>query len=791
MESDDDFELLPPADPTSPPVHARKLKRLKKAALAAAADRRPSQLRGNKSPDPPSPLARPLCPESLSSEDSGGGPRLEEPRDEPSSELELELPAAPEDLLGESELVGSGSAHFDGDGEELGSGTDGSRAKRVLEFDPAEERLDARSGDGDGDAIGEGKEDPRSDWPEKRQNGTEVADGGVEEDTKKGKKRKSKGGENCVEEDEKHQAHATNKRRAEKERRGYLEQLRADSQRLLRETRDATFKPVPLVQKPISSILEKIRQRKLELSKKSVMLKNLSTTCSYDEFLGEDLEFEVEISHNKKEVEDKAKNVGVEENVAGSGEKGRDVSAPSCGESDDTSNESGSGGAPSQRALDGGSNHTFRAPINDTQELFSDSQSSEKKDDLPDEIPKSPGEEVFAPSLLAMNLKFDSAPQDDMSDEEDDNNKENVDPHMHQSVDLSLSPKGDPVKDFIDEEAVEEDDSDNDLLHFQDNEEEDIEDAEELNEMIAVDYKEKPIDNERRNQLHQEWLEQQDAAGTENLMQRLNCGLKQRDTSLLDLEDEKDVEGEEDEEFGDDDAEDLAPANTARTNLRKAKQMIPEVFTDKEDAYMSSDDEEFETRLAKQSLFRKTEAHAPLMSPAEDEGSREVFHRIKKLNMTPDKRKKPKTLSRFDAPFAQGKTIGILKQPSFLGRGSNPLPSSKNHKTSTVRTFIFGRDDSNSKSTISASEDSSDMIHKESRPTRTSVAKFSSSQSKSSTQTTETADGVSSNTTLYDILRHSSVYADQCARETIVSQTETMFAAFRLGNKSKRSRILM
>lgn len=48
------------------------------------------------------------------------------------------------------------------------------------------------------------------------------------------------------------------------------------------------------------------------------------------------------------------------------------------------------------------------------QELFLDSQSSEKKDDLPDETPKSPVEEVFAPSLLAMNLKFDSAPQDDM-----------------------------------------------------------------------------------------------------------------------------------------------------------------------------------------------------------------------------------------------------------------------------------------------------------------------------------------------------------------------------------------
>ncbi|XP_010061332.1 dentin sialophosphoprotein isoform X2 [Eucalyptus grandis] len=782
MESDDDFELLSPADPTSPPVHVRKLKRLKKAAQVAV-DHRPSRLHDNGSPDPPSSLVDSLYSESQSSEDSGGL-RLEEPRDE--SSLELELPA-PDDLRGESELVCSETVRFDGDDEELGSGTDGSRAKRVLEFDSTEEQRDAQRGDGDGDAIGEGKEDPGSDWPEKRQNGTEVADGRVE-DTKKGKKRKTKGGGNCVEEDEKHQPHASNKRRADKERRDYLKQLRADSQRLLRETRDATFKPVPLVQKPISSILEKIRQRKLELSKKSVMLKSLSTIRGYDEFLGNDLEFELEISHSQKEVEYKAKNVGVEENFTGSFEEGRDVSAPTCGESDDTSNESDSGDTPSQRALEEESNYTFRVPIKDTQELFSDSQSSERKDDLPDETPKIPVEEVFAPSLLAMNLKFDSAPQDDMSDEED-NNKENVNPHMHQSVDLSLSPKGDPVKDFIDEEAEEEDDSDNDLLHFQDNEEEDIEDAEELNEMIEADYKEKPIDNDRRNQLHQEWLEQQDAAGTENLMQRLNCGLKQKDKSLLDLEeDEKDVEGEEDEEFGYDDTEDLAPANTARMNLRKAKQMIPEVFTDKDDTFVSSDDEESETRLVKQSLFRKTEAHVPLISPAEDESSREVFHRIKKLNMTPDSRKKPKTSSRLDASLARGKTSGILK-PSFLGRGSNLLPSSKNHKTSTVRTFIFGRDDSNIKSTISASEDSSDTIHKESRPARTSVAKFSSSQSKGSTQTTESA-GVSSNTTLYDILRRSSVHSDQCAWETI-GQTKSMFAAFRSGNKSKSSRILM
>ena len=40
---------------------------------------------------------------------------------------------------------------------------------------------------------------------------------------------------------------------------------------LLLETRDASFKPVPLVQKPISSVLEKIRKRKLEIAKKWVV----------------------------------------------------------------------------------------------------------------------------------------------------------------------------------------------------------------------------------------------------------------------------------------------------------------------------------------------------------------------------------------------------------------------------------------------------------------------------------------------------------------------------------------
>lgn len=188
------------------------------------------------------------------------------------------------------------------------------------------------------------------------------------------------------------------------------------------------------------------------------------------------------------------------------------------------------------------------------------------------------------------------------SSDEEDTDKENVDPHRHG---LSSSPDGDPVKAFVDDEAEEEDDSDNDMFRFQDNEEDENEDFEELNDMIATGYEEKPIDNEKRNQLHQKWLEHQDAAGTENLLQKLNCGSKLNDTTLL--EDEEDEEGEEDkEDFGDEAAEDLVPTNVARLNLRKVKQMIPQMFTDKDDVYLSSDDEETEKRLSKQCLFEKS-----------------------------------------------------------------------------------------------------------------------------------------------------------------------------------------
>lgn len=170
---------------------------------------------------------------------------------------------------------------------------------------------------------------------------------------------------------------------------------------------------------------------------------------------------------------------------------------------------------------------------------------------------------------------------------------------------MNSPPSGDPVRAFVDEEAEEEDDSDNDLQCLQDNEEEgeDDESLEELNAMIATQFEEKPVDREKRDQLHQQWLEQQDMAGMDNLLQKLNCGSKLKEPISIEEEDE---ESKESEYESDDEVEDhIAPSESAKINLKKAKQMLPHMFSHKEEAYVSSDDEEAEERLTKECLFYK------------------------------------------------------------------------------------------------------------------------------------------------------------------------------------------
>ncbi|XWS14595.1 hypothetical protein CRYUN_Cryun35bG0023200 [Craigia yunnanensis] len=725
MDSDEDLDLVSPSDETSSPVQERKLKRLKKVKTVA---------------ENPSPF------EALDF-DISDGEAIEDPKS------------------------GSGTG-FEGSDEEneLSSGFDELRvdvngsasiAKRTLDFDSITEGVDGNGEDQNQEM--EIRDLEREESEKKRPSFDEL------ETKEKKKKTRVK----CLGDEE---MPMLPERRTAKERRKHLAQLRAESQRLLRETRDAAFKPAPLVQKPISSVLEKIRRRKLEVSKKIYFVGD-----DHDGNSSEDM-MELGLKNVANEGRGNGEAVEVESEKAISNHGISDTL--SADEMKNVVNVLSHEDLSPQIAVGEEPKQAFRVPVNDTQDLYSDSQTSDSKDELGEETPNSPLEEVLAPSLLALNLKLDSAPPGDISSDEEDNEKENIDPQPQESVDLSTTPNGDPVKAFVDEEAVEEDDSDNDLLRFQDDDnegDEDSEDLEELRNMIATGYEEKQSDIERRMELHQKLLDQQDAAKTEHLLWK--WGPKQRETTLLDKEGlEEDDEGEDEEDFLET-TEDLPPVNL-RMHIKKIKEMIPQMFTDNDDMYISSDDEEAEKKFVERSLSEKANQQAELLPPTEDAGSKELFGYIKKVNNMPDTRRKAKTSS-FSNMLFMGKKGNVSSKSSFIGRGSNcSIPSSRKHGSSILRSFVFEREDSNSKSTISIAENSSDMIPRENRPTKTASAKFSNSQTKASVQPRKDESETSSRAQLLEILRRSSLQTSHCTGNSIVGHTETIFAAFKLEKKS-------
>ncbi|KAI3895641.1 hypothetical protein MKW98_025432 [Papaver atlanticum] len=644
---------------------------------------------------------------------------------------------------------------------------------------------------------------------------------GVEETKDKTKKKKKN--EKDVAVKELPQAPAPTKKRLERERKLHLEQLHAETQRLLRESRDAEFKPVPIVQKPISSILAKIRQRKLEVSKKASSL-NIYFADSNDTLEVNKLDYSDKHAQSADRGEEKR--LEEDKDVPSVYEKSNHLDAVNVDAfSDPASSSFQHENSAANMVLDKGSKSACVTTQKDAQDVLlglqprdvEDGKDEESKSTCPitqqdislgsqprdeEDMPsESPVEEVIAPSLQTMELQFDAAQPNDTSSDEEESDKENVEPDSHKldDLDLNLDTKGDPVKAFLDDEAEEEDDSDDDSRSKDDEDEEDNELNEELKDLIAYGYEEKPVDNEKRDQLHQMWLQQQDAAETDNVLQRLKCGAKQKGPSML--EEEEDEE-DEDGEPGDDSYNDLVDHESSKNMVRiiskKVKQMIPQMFTDKDDAFLSSDDEETDQKIVRQRLLEKAEEDSSLLPPAVDENSREVFDLIKKLNTAPDTKKKAKPSSILDA-FITGGNSNSSSRFSFLGRASsNSLPASSKHVSSNVRSFIFGRDDSNSRSGISTSEVSLDTEELEKRAPRNASAKFSGSQTKCSTQSTVITEtsrtGSSSSSSLLEVLRRSSSFQSDHHSHmrdvNMVGQTQArfQFAAFKPGKKSLKMR---
>lgn len=425
---------------------------------------------------------------------------------------------------------------------------------------------------------------------------------------------------------------------------------------------------------------------------------------------------------------------------------------------------------------------SFRAPLNDTQDLFSDSQTSDTQSDQSNKKSGSQEEEYVASSLPSLNLKFDSALPDDICSDKEESDEDNNEPHPQTLFKGNSSPKGDPVKQFLDEEALE-DDSDNDILQFDDEDECENADAEEVRDYIATDFKEKPVDHERCNELHQMWLQQQDEAGTENLLQKLKHGTdNQREPSLL-MDDDNEREKDESDGSDDDDTTDLFPKPGARLSTKKLKQMIPHMFTDKDDGFVSSEDEETERKLSRQRLLQKLELERQpqLLSLASDETSREVFTRIKKLNTVPDPKKKAKASYLFDSLLNKDGNNSSSKS-SFLRRSSShPVaPSSHRSGPRTGKSFIFGRDDSNSRNSLSLSEDSSGLMSQKETNAKNPSAKFISSQAKRSNgQTENRSEGVSNSTSLFEILKRSSSLQKGHDAQVNMVDHQAVFAALK------------
>ncbi|KAL0325723.1 UNVERIFIED_CONTAM: hypothetical protein Sradi_5141600 [Sesamum radiatum] len=675
MDSDDDYQSFSPPKEPSPQAHYRRLKRLKKSNSKPMKDLLPD------------PIDDPLL---FSKVDFA---RLEALENDSEFTEFNESNSSEELVLSQESLslgIGNENAMESEERMERQSDMEVKKTKRMLEFDGdvagevhgngrviEEASVGFEQGQNEKERFGEEDlfEEKEDDRKKKK-----------EDDMKKKRRVKSDSGELNT------NVRGSNKRREEKERKAYLKELHAESQRVLRETRDASFRPIPVVQKPISSVLEKIRKRKLEISRKAMVINDRSygyegNSQPSDKMLVLDVSIEERGEENVEIIVEK-------ETVAPSLDGDISLAASGLDEVKDAAKQTIHENNQNQVSPKEEPTSAFPAalPVH-TQDLEPSIATSEQID----EQLKSPSEEDFAPSSLAMDLQFDSASVGDSSSDEEDNDKENVDPHPRGIADGSSSPKGDPVKDFVDDEAEEEDDSDNDL-RFQDNEEdENIEDLEELNDIIATEYEERPTDNERRNELHQKWLEQQDAAGTDHLMQRLKRGSVLKDTFLSDKEPETD-EDDDGDEFDDEAKEDSLPQYSARVNTKKAKQIILQLLPDKEDAYLSDDDGDTQRQLAQCLLIRKS---------------------------------------------------------SFLGRVTNHhIPSSHKQGSGTFRSFIFGRDDSNSRSSISMSEDSSDTVSKEIRLTRTVTAKYSNTQTKMSNQTRDAAAETDIYTSLHQVITY-------------------------------------
>lgn len=177
-----------------------------------------------------------------------------------------------------------------------------------------------------------------------------------------------------------------------------------------------------------------------------------------------------------------------------------------------------------------------------------------------------------------------------------------------------------------------------------------------------------------------------------------------------------------------------------------------------------------------ENLDQEHEAKDSFVSLSECEMSREVFGRIKKLNVLPDDKKKANT-SFFDALFTKGGCGDSVKH-SFRSRASkNSMSSVNKHRSSSARSYVFERDDSRSRSSVAESVETSDNHEHKSK--QNFPAKFTSSQATLSSQRTQIASSqTTARSSLFEILRGSSIKT-RCSTSDNTISCDAAFVAFK------------
>lgn len=558
---------------------------------------------------------------------------------------------------------------------------------------------------------------------------------------KEKKKKKKKKGSQDKSKPSSESLNTVEKKRDKKKNKSNLEEIHAESQRLLRETPNASFKPQLTVGKSISSVLEKIRLRKLQLEQKAGKGSSGVLESSGDDTSSEDLEEESQhtsLSEGDEDEDEPLKEMPQMENEERNSEEvGSRVSLADESGIPQTPDNHGETSLCEKgtRQDNAKTNGVFRAPVEDTQDLFCNSElsSGEDQEENPDDSTQE--DDIFVPTLSNMNLKLDSHPDDDELFDEGEN-KENVDPSSSKPVETSVYSKGASVKAFVDDEAEDEDE---DILVRHDEDDNSEEDEnEDLKDLVATAEEEQPVDHWKRDELHRKWLEEQDSAETGDILLRLGCGWRQkgaRKPALL---------GEDDDDAFDDDEDDIVecddrPGHHSLVSQEsehgdddsnmEAQPLKP--IVDEDDVYESSDDEELEERLMRQRVLEESEEQEVFLSPEDDETSREVFGLIKKVNVAPTVKKKPKPSSTFHEIIGSGGNSNSSSKSSFLGRTTNSsLQISHKQGLGSSRFYIFGRDDSNSGHAVSKSESQEDMDQKENKHSADNLNKMSSTQNK-------------------------------------------------------------